>query len=59
MIGEGWGIMAVSRRLGLSHPTVIQHLATGRAKLIRQVLPIDTYDMLEWRHVELAHSQVS
>jgi ATP/maltotriose-dependent transcriptional regulator MalT len=59
MIGEGWGIMAISRQLGLSHPTVIQHLRTGRGKLLRLVLPMDTYDMLEWPHVELAHLQVS
>src|SRR6185312_5457997 len=56
MVGEGWGIMAISRELGISHPTVIQHLATGRAKLIRQAPPMDTYDVLEWRHVE--HAQI-
>lgn len=59
MVGEGWGIMAISRRLGLSHPTVIQHLASGRGKLVRLVLPMVTYDVLKWPHVELAHLRVS
>ena len=54
MVGQGWGIMAISRELGLSHPTVIQHLRTGRAKLVRQTLPMDTYGVVEWQHVELA-----
>jgi len=54
LVGEGWGIMAIARQLGLSHPTVIQHLATGRAKLVRQIPPMDTYDVLEWRHADLS-----
>lgn len=43
LTAEGWTVTAIASWLGIKHQTVSQHLHYGRRKLIRQVLPVDTY----------------
>lgn len=44
LVGEGWGIAAIATMLGISRQAVSYRLHYGRAKLVRQVLPLGVVD---------------